>query len=160
MVETGYVSCRVPVRADRVLPWNGDLVYEILDPQPVTYTEHTSARAIRAMLDGPRLIIMFRRMSMPSTSCSSHRFTSAPTPYAPAGGPPSSAVDLDNLDGFRRPKKNTPLGQQHGRPGCRARRPCRTYGLGATITTRIPLYSNPLRQRDVTFLGDPQKSRN
>src|SRR5882757_5886993 len=89
-----------------------DLVYEMLEPQPVTYTRHTSERAIRAMLDVRSPDHPGRRMSMPDDFVFLTRFNLCTNAVCATLGATIHARSIwEDLDGFAEPI--TPLGKQH-----------------------------------------------
>jgi predicted unusual protein kinase regulating ubiquinone biosynthesis (AarF/ABC1/UbiB family) len=51
MVEIGFFTVDSVLTADDAHRWWQDIIYEILAPQPATYTEEASQRAIASMLD-------------------------------------------------------------------------------------------------------------
>jgi predicted unusual protein kinase regulating ubiquinone biosynthesis (AarF/ABC1/UbiB family) len=63
MVETGYFADDSTLTADEVYQVIAELCYEWIAPQPVTYTQDTTKRAIHAMLDFRSPDSPARRMS-------------------------------------------------------------------------------------------------
>ncbi|BBX84922.1 ABC1 kinase family protein [Mycolicibacterium aubagnense] len=51
MIESGFFTADSVLTADDAYQWYEGIIYEILAPQPATYTEETSRRAIASFLD-------------------------------------------------------------------------------------------------------------
>ena len=112
MVETGYLTADSTVTVDECYQLMADLVYEMLEPQPVTYTRQTSERAIRAMLDLRPADHPGRRMSMPDDFVFLTRFDLCVNAVCAALGATIHARSIwDDIDGVAEPI--TPLGKQH-----------------------------------------------
>lgn len=66
MVETGFFAEDSALTADETYQWWEGIVHEILAPQPATYTEQASQRAIEFLLDVRSTDHPLRRMAVPA----------------------------------------------------------------------------------------------
>jgi predicted unusual protein kinase regulating ubiquinone biosynthesis (AarF/ABC1/UbiB family) len=112
MDEMGFLDCDSTLSTDEAYNWWEGTVYELLAPQPVTYTPDTSERTIRAFIDVRSPDHPLRRMSIPDDYVLLPRInlcvnailaTLRATLYARSM--------LDDMDGVAEPL--TPLGKQH-----------------------------------------------
>ncbi|MEZ0051318.1 putative unusual protein kinase regulating ubiquinone biosynthesis (AarF/ABC1/UbiB family) [Mycobacterium sp. MAA66] len=112
MVENGFFTADSGLTADDAYRWYQTIIYEILAPQPVTYTAETSQRAIASLLDVrdadhpmrhitvPPDLVFFSRLNLSMNAI----FTALrATFYARA--------TLNDIDGVAAPV--TELGRQH-----------------------------------------------
>jgi predicted unusual protein kinase regulating ubiquinone biosynthesis (AarF/ABC1/UbiB family) len=111
MAETGFVSDDSDLTVDEAYQWMADILYEVLKPQPVTYTAETSERAIRSLIaispDHP-----VRRMLIPDDFVFFSRITLGMNNICATLNATIHARALaDDMDGLTEPI--TPLGKQH-----------------------------------------------
>ena len=111
MIDSGFFAADCALTADDTYQWWQGVLYETLDSQPATYTEHASARAIQFLLD-------VRAPITPCARCRSH-----PTWFFSRINLSLNAVFsalraciytrglLDDMDGVAPPV--TELGRQH-----------------------------------------------
>ncbi len=66
MSESGFLSTGCTLTADEAYQWYEGIIFELLAPQPVTYTEQASERAIHFLLDVRSPDHPMRRMSVPA----------------------------------------------------------------------------------------------
>jgi predicted unusual protein kinase regulating ubiquinone biosynthesis (AarF/ABC1/UbiB family) len=112
MIETGYIAGDSTLTADEAYQWWAEILYEVLVPQPVTYTPDTSQRAIRALIDVRLPDHPVRRMSIPDDLVFLTRFNlSMNAILATLGATVHARSILDDMDGIAEPI--TPLGKQH-----------------------------------------------
>jgi predicted unusual protein kinase regulating ubiquinone biosynthesis (AarF/ABC1/UbiB family) len=112
MVESGYLTSDSTLNADEAYQWMGELVYELLATQPVTYTPDTSQRAIRALLDVRSPDHPVRRMSVPDDFVFFSRLNlSMNAIFATLGATIHARSMYDDMDGVAEPI--TPLGKLH-----------------------------------------------
>jgi predicted unusual protein kinase regulating ubiquinone biosynthesis (AarF/ABC1/UbiB family) len=112
MVETGFITADSSLTADDVYRWWEGIIYELLAPQPATYTQQASKRTIESLIDMRSLDHPVRRMAVPPDHVFFSRlnlsmnaiFTALQaTFYARAG--------LDDMDGVAAPVSD--LGRRH-----------------------------------------------
>lgn len=65
MVESGFLTADSTLTAEETFQWYAGIIHEILGPQPATYTEEASARAIEYLIDVRSADHPMRRMSVP-----------------------------------------------------------------------------------------------
>jgi predicted unusual protein kinase regulating ubiquinone biosynthesis (AarF/ABC1/UbiB family) len=111
MAESGFLASDSTLTADDVYQWWAGLCYELLAPQPATYTKGTSQRATRGLIafsaDHP-----IRRMLVPDDSVFMNRvFLSINTICGALGATVHVRALADDMDGLAEPI--TPLGKQH-----------------------------------------------
>jgi predicted unusual protein kinase regulating ubiquinone biosynthesis (AarF/ABC1/UbiB family) len=66
MIESGFFTEDSTLSADETYQWWEGIIYELLAPQPATYTEQASERAIGLLLDVRSADHPVRRMSVPA----------------------------------------------------------------------------------------------
>ncbi len=66
MVESGFFTADSVLTADDAYRWWEGIIYEILAPQPVTYTDEASRRAIASMLDVREADHPMRHITVPA----------------------------------------------------------------------------------------------
>ena len=71
MVDSGFLTADSSLTVDESYEWWAAMLYEMLVPQPVTYTTQASERAVASMLDIGAPDHPMRGMPCPPTSCSS-----------------------------------------------------------------------------------------
>jgi predicted unusual protein kinase regulating ubiquinone biosynthesis (AarF/ABC1/UbiB family) len=111
MAESGFLASDSALTADDVYQWWAGLCYELLAPQPATYTEETSRRATRGLIafsaDHP-----IRRMLVPDDFVFMNRmFLSINTICGVLGATVHVRALADDMDGLAEPI--TPLGKAH-----------------------------------------------
>ncbi|WP_117406691.1 ABC1 kinase family protein [Mycobacterium marinum] len=112
LVNMGFIARDSTLAADEAYAWMTELVYELLVPQPVTYTHVASLRAIRALIDIRPPSHPFRRMSIPDDSVLFSRINLSMTAILAALGATIHARAIfDDMDGVAEPI--TQLGKQH-----------------------------------------------
>lgn len=112
MVETGYFADDSTLTADEVYQVIAELCYEWIAPQPVTYTQDTTKRAIHAMLDIRSPDHPVRRMSVPDDFVFLTRTSLCMNPVLTKLGATLYARSIiDDMHGVAEP--TTPLGKQH-----------------------------------------------
>ena len=112
MVESGFLDCDSILSTDEAYQWWAGTLYELLAPQPVTYTQDTSERAIRALIDVRSPDHPVRRMSVPDDFVFLPRITLCVNAILATLGATIYARSMaDDMDGVAEPL--TPLGKQH-----------------------------------------------
>jgi predicted unusual protein kinase regulating ubiquinone biosynthesis (AarF/ABC1/UbiB family) len=112
MAETGFLTRDSTLTADEAFQWLAELLYEVLAPQPVTYTSDTSERAIRGIIDVRSPEHPMRRMSIPEDFVFFSRLNlSLNAISATLNATIHARAMVDDLDGVAEPI--TPLGKQH-----------------------------------------------
>ncbi len=111
MAESGFLAPDSALTADDAYQWHAELSYELLAPQPATYTEDTSRRATRGLIafsaDHP-----IRRMLVPDDFVFVNRMVlSINTICGALGATVHTRALADDMDGLAEPI--TPLGKQH-----------------------------------------------
>ena len=112
MIESGFFAAGSVLTADDAYQWYVGIIYEILAPQPVTYTEETSRRAIASFLDVrdadhpmrhitvPPDLVFFSRLNLSMNAI----FTALRATF-------HARAAVDDMDGAAAPI--TDLGRQH-----------------------------------------------
>jgi predicted unusual protein kinase regulating ubiquinone biosynthesis (AarF/ABC1/UbiB family) len=112
MVEIGFFTSDSTVTTEEACQWYAELVYEVLAPQPVTYTQDISQRALRALIDVRSADHPVRRMSVPEDLALTSRINLSVTSICAALGATLHVRSaLDDIDGVADPV--TPLGKLH-----------------------------------------------
>ncbi|MGC2653298.1 MAG: AarF/ABC1/UbiB kinase family protein [Mycobacterium sp.] len=112
MAKLGYFTGVPALTVDEAYQWMAELVYEVHAPQPVTYTQDTSKRAIGALIDVRSPDHPVRRLSVPEDLVFFTRVSLTMNPICAALGATVYARSiLDDMDGAAEP--TTPLGKQH-----------------------------------------------
>ena len=112
MFESGFLPDDSIVTIDEAYHWWADQLYELLAPQPVTYTQDAAARAIRGLIDLRSPDSAVRRMSVPDDFVFMSRIDlSLNTICAALGASVHVRAMVDDMDGIAEPI--TPLGEQH-----------------------------------------------
>lgn len=111
MIDAGFLTDSSSLTADEAYRWWAEVLHEWLAPQPVTYTQETSTRAIRALLpssaDHP-----VRRMSLPPDVAFMSRISlNVNTICAKLGATIHARSIPDDMDGVASPV--TALGALH-----------------------------------------------
>jgi predicted unusual protein kinase regulating ubiquinone biosynthesis (AarF/ABC1/UbiB family) len=112
MIETGYIAGDSTLTADEAYHWWAELVYEWRVSQPVTYTQDSSQRAIRALIDARSPDHPVRRMSIPNDLIFLSRVNLSMNAILTRLGATIHARSImDDMDGVAEPI--TPLGKLH-----------------------------------------------
>ena len=113
MAELGFFAAGFTLSTDEAYRWMAQLVDEVLAPQPVTYTQDTSRRAIRALIDLRSSDHPARRLSAPEDLIFFSRVNLMMNPIlATLGATVHTRSIVDDLDGVAEP--TTSLGKLHG----------------------------------------------
>jgi predicted unusual protein kinase regulating ubiquinone biosynthesis (AarF/ABC1/UbiB family) len=112
MAELGYFAGASTLSADEAYRWMAEMLYEVLAPQPVTFTQDTSRRAIHALVDLRSPDHPVRRVSAPDDLVFFPRVNLILNPiYAMLGATVHIRSTIDDMDGVAEPI--TPLGKLH-----------------------------------------------
>ncbi|MBV9639815.1 MAG: AarF/ABC1/UbiB kinase family protein [Mycobacteriaceae bacterium] len=112
MVQSGMLSAEANLSAEETYEWWAQLLYEVLAPQPVTYTDDTAQRAVGTLLDVRSSDHPVRRMSIPDDLVFFSRLNLSINAICAALGATIHARSMaDDLDGVAEPI--TPLGKAH-----------------------------------------------
>jgi predicted unusual protein kinase regulating ubiquinone biosynthesis (AarF/ABC1/UbiB family) len=112
MAELGLLAGGSTLSAEEAYQWMAQLVYELLEPQPVTYTQETSQRAIRGVVDLRSSDHPVRRMSAPDDLIFLVRIPLMVNPIVAAlGATVHARAMIGDMDGVAEPI--TPLGKLH-----------------------------------------------
>ena len=112
MAELGLFAGDSTLSAEEAYQWMAQLVYELLEPQPVTFTQETSQRAIRSVIDLRSSDHPVRRMSAPDDLLFLTRIPLIVNPIVATLGATVHARSItDDMDGVAEPI--TPLGKLH-----------------------------------------------
>ncbi len=112
MAELGHFAGGSTLSADEAYQWMAALVFELLAPQPVTYTHDASKRAIRGLIDLRSSDHPVRRMSAPDDLLFLTRIPLIMNPILATLGATLYARSItDDIDGVAEP--TTPLGKLH-----------------------------------------------
>jgi predicted unusual protein kinase regulating ubiquinone biosynthesis (AarF/ABC1/UbiB family) len=112
MVECGFLTRDSTLTADETYQWWAAILFEMLAPQPVTYTQETSQRAIRALIDIRSPDHPVRRMSVPDDFVFTSRISLSMNSICAKLGATLHARSIgEDMDGVAEPI--TPLGKQH-----------------------------------------------
>ena len=112
MAELGLFAGGFTLSVEEAYQWMAQLVYELLEPQPVTYTQETSQRAIRNVIDLRSSDHPVRRMSAPDDLVFLIRIPLMVNPIvATLGAAVHARAMVDEMDGVADP--TTPLGKLH-----------------------------------------------
>ncbi|MBW0020237.1 MAG: AarF/ABC1/UbiB kinase family protein [Mycobacterium sp.] len=66
MIQSGFFTRGYALTADEAFEWWAGVMYELMGPQPATYTDEASQRAIRSMIDVRSADHPMRKMSVPA----------------------------------------------------------------------------------------------
>jgi hypothetical protein len=112
MIETGFLTPDSTLTSDETYQWWEGIVYELLAPQPVTYTEQASERAIQFLLDVRSADHPMRRMSVPADFVFFSRLNlSMNAIFTALRATIYARAMLDDMDGVATPVSE--LGRQH-----------------------------------------------
>ncbi|QLL06600.1 ABC1 kinase family protein [Mycobacterium vicinigordonae] len=112
MVKIGFFAHDSTITSEEAYEWYADIIYEVIAPQPVTYTPETTSRAIRALIDVRSKEHVLRRMSVPGDLLFTTRINLSVNAICAALQATVDAKSMvDEMDGVRAPL--TPMGQQH-----------------------------------------------
>lgn len=112
MVESGFFAEDSVLTADDAYRWCEDMLYELLAPQPVTYTEETSQRAITSLLDVRDADHPMRHITVPPDFVFFSRWNlSMNAIFTALHATFHARAAVDDMDGVAEPV--TDLGRQH-----------------------------------------------
>ncbi len=112
MVDSGFLTANSSLTVEEAYEWWAAMLYEMLVPQPVTYTAQTSERAVASMLDMRSADHPMRRMSVPADFVFFSRLNLSMNAILSALGATLHArAMLDDMDGIAPPV--TELGHLH-----------------------------------------------
>lgn len=112
MIESGFLADDSSLTVDEAYQWMAELFYEVLAPQPVTYTPETAQHGIHALIDVRSPDHPVRRMSVPEDFVFFSRLNLSVNAISAALGATIYArAMVDDMDGVAEPI--TPLGKQH-----------------------------------------------
>lgn len=112
MAELGYFAGGSTLSADEAYRWMAEMLYEVLVPQPVTFTQDSSRRAIRTLIDVRSPDHPVRRLSAPDDLVFFPRLNLILNPICAMLGATIYARSIaDDMDRVAEPI--TPLGKQH-----------------------------------------------
>jgi predicted unusual protein kinase regulating ubiquinone biosynthesis (AarF/ABC1/UbiB family) len=112
MAETGFLAEGSMLTADEAYQWWASVIYEILMPQPGTYSQQTSQRAIESLIDLRATDHPMRRMSVPPDFVFFARLNlSMNSIFASLGATFHVRAAVDDMDGVAEPISE--LGKQH-----------------------------------------------
>lgn len=112
MIKTGFFAAGSTLTADETYQLMTQIGYELLAPQPVTFTPDALARAIRGMIDLRSADHPVRRMSVPDGLAFFSRQNLIMNPlFARLNATVHVRAITDDMDGVAKPI--TPLGKQH-----------------------------------------------
>ncbi len=112
MAELGYFAGGSALSVDEAYQWHAELLYELIAPQPVTFTQEAAERAIRGLIDLRSPDHPVRHMSAPDDLIFFTRFNLISNPLmATLKATVYARSIIDDLDGVAEPI--TPLGKQH-----------------------------------------------
>ncbi|MDR3662248.1 MAG: AarF/UbiB family protein, partial [Mycobacterium sp.] len=112
MIESGFFTTDSALTADDAYRWWEGIIYEILAPQPVTYTPEASRRAIASMLDVREADHPMRHISVPPDFVFFSRLNlSMNAIFTTLHATFHARAMLDDMDGVAEPV--TDLGRQH-----------------------------------------------
>ena len=112
MLESGFVTTDSTLGTDEVYRWWAEQLYEVLAPQPVTYTHEAAARAIRGLIDLRSPAAAVRSMSVPDDFVFMSRIDMGVNMIcATLAATVDVRAIVNDMDGVAEPI--TPLGKQH-----------------------------------------------
>jgi predicted unusual protein kinase regulating ubiquinone biosynthesis (AarF/ABC1/UbiB family) len=112
MIESGFFAADSTLSADETYQWWEGIIFELLAPQPATYTEQASERAIQFLLDVRSSDHPMRRMSVPADFVFFSRLNlSMNAIFTALRATIYARAMLDDMDGVAAPV--TELGRRH-----------------------------------------------
>ncbi|OBG28824.1 ABC transporter [Mycobacterium sp. 852002-51057_SCH5723018] len=112
MIESGFLTADSTLSPGETYQWWEGIIYELLAPQPVTYTEQASERAIQFLLDVRSADHPMRRMSVPADFVFFSRLNlSMNAIFTALRATIHARAMLDDMDGVATPV--TDLGRRH-----------------------------------------------
>ncbi|WP_397519399.1 ABC1 kinase family protein [Rhodococcus pyridinivorans] len=112
MAESGFFPDGSTLSPDDVHEWYSTLMYELLRPQPVTYSQEAAERTVRSMIDVRASDHPVRRMSVPPDFVFLSRLNlSMNAIFTALGATFHARASLDDMDGVIEPVSD--LGKQH-----------------------------------------------
>jgi hypothetical protein len=112
MVDSGFLTADSSLTVDEAYQWWAGMLYEMLAPQPATYSAQTGERAIDSMLDMRSVDHPLRRMAVPADFVFFSRLNLSMNAVLSALGATLYVRSmLDDMDGIASP--TTELGRRH-----------------------------------------------
>ena len=112
MIQTGFLASDSTLTAEEGYQWWAEILYEMLAPQPFTYTHDDPKRLIRGMMGVRAADHPARRLSMPEDFAFFPRLTFGMyTLFATLHATVEARSIYDDMDGVAAPV--TPLGKRH-----------------------------------------------
>lgn len=112
MIESGFFTTDSALTAEDAYRWYQGIIYEILAPQPVTYTDETSRRAIANLLDVRDADHLMRHITVPPDLVFFSRLNlSMNAIFTALHATFHARAAVDDMDGVAEPI--TELGRQH-----------------------------------------------
>jgi predicted unusual protein kinase regulating ubiquinone biosynthesis (AarF/ABC1/UbiB family) len=112
MVESGFLTRDSTLTADETFQWYAGIIHEVLGPQPATYGEESSARAIEYLIDVRSPDHPMRRMTVPPDFVFFSRLNLSMNAILSALHATYDArAMLDDMDGAAEPVSD--IGRQH-----------------------------------------------
>lgn len=112
MIETGFITADSALTVDEAYQWWEGIIYELLEPQPVTYTPQSSERTIRSLIDMRAPDHPMRRMSVPPDQVFFSRLNlSMNAIFTALQATFYARAALDDMDGVAAPVSD--LGRRH-----------------------------------------------
>lgn len=112
MVESGFLTMDSTLTADETFQWYAGIIHEVLGPQPATYGEESSARAIEYLIDVRSADHPMRRMTVPPDFVFFSRLNlSMNAILSTLHATYDARAMLDDMDGAAEPVSD--LGRQH-----------------------------------------------
>lgn len=112
MVESGFFPADSVLTADDAYRWYQQIIYELLAPQPVTYTEEASQRAIASLLDVRDTDHLMRHITVPPDFVFFSRLNlSMNAIFTALRATFHARAAVDDMDGVTEPV--TELGRRH-----------------------------------------------
>ncbi|MBI3226180.1 MAG: AarF/ABC1/UbiB kinase family protein [Mycolicibacterium cosmeticum] len=112
MVESGFLTMDSTLTTDETFQWYAGIIHEVLGPQPATYGEESSARAIEYLIDVRSADHPMRRMTVPPDFVFFSRLNlSMNAILSTLHATYDARAMLDDMDGAAEPVSD--LGRQH-----------------------------------------------
>jgi predicted unusual protein kinase regulating ubiquinone biosynthesis (AarF/ABC1/UbiB family) len=112
MIESGFFAADSILTADDAYRWYQQIIYELLAPQPVTYTEETSQRAIASLLDVRDADHLMRHITVPPDFVFFSRLNlSMNAIFTALRATFHARASVDDMDGVAEPL--TEMGRRH-----------------------------------------------
>ncbi|MGV9797162.1 ABC1 kinase family protein [Mycobacterium sp. NPDC003449] len=112
MTESGFIADDSTLTADEAYQWWSTLMYELLGPQPATYTQEATERSVRSLIDVRSGDHPIRRMSVPPDFVFFSRLNlSMNAIFTALGATFEARASVHDMDGVAEPVSD--LGKQH-----------------------------------------------